>query len=84
MSVKIRLARIGTKNAPVYRIVATDVRNKRDGQALEILGTYNPISGKFAQFHLEQIDAWMNKGAQMTDTVKRLHKKYKKQHESAS
>lgn len=79
MSVKIRLARVGTKNAPVYRIVATDVRNKRDGQPLEILGTYNPASGKFVQFHVDKMQDWMSKGAQMTDTVKKLHKQYQKQ-----
>jgi small subunit ribosomal protein S16 len=84
MSVKIRLARVGTKNAPIYRVIATDVRNKRDGQALEILGTYNPISGKFVQFHVERMQVWMDKGAQMTDTVKKLHKQYKKQQQTAS
>jgi small subunit ribosomal protein S16 len=84
MSVKIRLARVGTKNAPVYRVVATDVRNKRDGQPLEILGTYNPGSGTFVQFHVDKMLAWVNKGAQMTDTVKKLHKQYQKQQKTIS
>ncbi|HEX6112917.1 MAG TPA: 30S ribosomal protein S16, partial [Geminicoccaceae bacterium] len=43
MSVRIRLARGGTKKRPFYRIVATDSRDPRDGRFLEKLGTYNPI-----------------------------------------
>ncbi len=79
MAVKIRFARIGTKNAPVYRIVATDVRNKRDGKALDDLGTYNPVDGKVIQFHKERIDAWISKGAIISDAVKRIYKIYTKQ-----
>lgn len=82
MSVKIRFARLGTKNAPVYRIVATDTRNKRDGRALEVLGTYNPIDGKVIQFHEEAIKLWLAKGALMTDSVKRVHKLYNKQQQA--
>ena len=51
MAVKIRLARLGTTNAPVFRIVAIDSRRKRDGACLENLGTYDPISHKLIQFH---------------------------------
>ena len=51
MAVSIRLARIGKKKAPFYRIVATDRRNKRDGEFLENLGTYNPLTGELIQFH---------------------------------
>lgn len=79
MAVKIRFARIGTKNAPVYRIVATDVKNKRDGKALDVLGTYNPVEGKVIQFHAERIDAWLAKGALISDAVKRVYKMYHKQ-----
>lgn len=78
MAVKIRLARIGKKNAPFYRIVATDSRNKRDGEALEILGTYNPRSGELVQFNDTRIDAWIKVGAIPTDSVKRLQKIFKK------
>lgn len=78
MAVKIRLSRIGKKNAPFYRIVAIDERKKRDGAALEILGTYNPRSGDFIQFHEARIQYWKGLGAQETDAVKKLQKAFKK------
>jgi small subunit ribosomal protein S16 len=78
MAVKIRLSRIGKKNAPVYRIVAVDSRKKRDGEALENLGTYDPIRGVLVQFHEERINDWVSKGAIMTDVVKKLQKMNKK------
>lgn len=78
MAVKIRLSRIGKKHAPVYRIVAIDSRKKRDGESLDILGTYDPIAGKIVQFHNDKIEEWISKGAIMTDAIKRLQKVYKK------
>jgi small subunit ribosomal protein S16 len=78
MSVKIRLSRIGKKNAPFYRIVAIDERKKRDGAFLEDLGTYNPNGGSLVTFKQERIDDWIAKGAIATDVVKRLYKKHKK------
>lgn len=78
MSVRIRLARIGKKKAPVYRIVAVDKRAKRDGQFLENLGTFNPISGEMVQFHADRIQAWIEKGAQMSDSVVKLQRRFKK------
>jgi small subunit ribosomal protein S16 len=78
MSVSIRLARIGKKKAPFYRIVAVDKRKKRDGQYLENLGTYNPLTGEIVQFHTEQFDAWVQKGALPSDTVLKIKKQYSK------
>ncbi|MFA6065568.1 MAG: 30S ribosomal protein S16 [Candidatus Babeliaceae bacterium] len=77
MAVKIRFSRIGKKNAPFYRIVAIDSRRKRDGESLEILGTYNPLKGEIVQFHDDKIQAWVQQGAIMTDAVKRLQKIYR-------
>ncbi len=74
MAVKIRLSRIGKKNAPVYRIVAIDSRKKRDGASLEVLGTYNPITGKLIQFNRERIDAWIAQGAIPSDAVRKLQR----------
>ncbi len=74
MAVKIRLSRIGKKNAPFYRIVAIDSRKKRDGKFLEDLGTYNPLTGELVQFHQERVEEWIKKGAIPTDTVVRLQK----------
>lgn len=74
MSVKLRLARIGTKNVPVFRLVAIDSRKKRDGRYLEDLGTYNPVTGKLLQFHADRFAYWVSQGAIQSDTVKKLHK----------
>ena len=78
MSVKIRLSRIGKKNAPFYRIVAIDSHKKRDGKSLEILGTYNPLNGELIQFNNERIDAWIKLGALPTDAVKKLQRLHNK------
>ena len=72
MAVKIRLSRIGKKNAPFYRIVAIDSRKKRDGKYIEDLGTYNPLTGKLVQFHQDRVDEWLKKGAVPSETVERL------------
>ena len=77
MAVKLRLARIGKKNAPLYRIVAIDSHKRRDGAAIENLGTYDPRKKTFAQFHEERFQHWVSLGAIPTDTVKRLRKAYK-------
>ena len=78
MAVKIRLARIGTKNLPFYRIVAIDQRKKRDGEFLEDLGSYNPRSNELIHFKKDRLDAWVAQGALPTDVVKKLCKMYKK------
>ena len=71
--VVIRLARHGAKKAPVYRVVATDSRNGRDGRFIEILGTYNPTgANKGSTLKLDRIGHWLGLGAQPSDTVSRL------------
>lgn len=77
--VKIRLSRIGKKHVPFYRIVAVDSREKRDGACLESLGTVDGLKSKIINMETERIDAWVSKGAVMTDTVQKLYKMYKKQ-----
>lgn len=73
MAVKIRLARHGAKKRPYYRVVVADSRAPRDGRLIEEVGRYNPLTDPSTiQFDLEKIDAWIAKGAQPTDTVKRL------------
>lgn len=79
MAVKIRFARMGKTHAPMYRVVAIDSRKKRDGEALEILGTFDPIAGKIVQFHAERVQAWVDKGAILTDSVKKIQKMHKRQ-----
>lgn len=73
--VKIRLARLGAKKNPFYRVVVADSRSRRDGPFIEILGTYDPMKEP-ADFKVDADKArsWIDKGAQPTDTVKRLLK----------
>ncbi len=76
MSVKLRLQRIGTKKKPFYRVVAVDSKKKRDGEVIEYLGKYHPIS-KTDQFAVDetQVIKWLNNGAVPTGTIERLLKK---------
>lgn len=78
MSVRIRLARIGKKKVPFFRIVAVDKREKRDGKYLENIGTYNALTGEVIQFHVEKLNSWVGKGAIPSDTVKRITKNFEK------
>jgi small subunit ribosomal protein S16 len=74
--VKIRLTRGGAKKRPHYRVIAIDERSQRDGRPLEYLGTYDPTPEEVqVKLRLDAIDAWLAKGAQMSDTVKSLVKK---------
>ncbi len=73
MAVKIRLARAGAKKAPFYRLVAADSRSPRDGRFIEILGRYNPrTEPSTIEIDIEKVDAWLAKGAQMTETAGKL------------
>jgi small subunit ribosomal protein S16 len=67
--------RTGAKKRPSYRIVVKEKKSKRDGAYLENLGTYNPTRQP-AEINLkpERVDYWISKGAQPTDTVRRLIK----------
>ena len=75
MAVKLRLMRMGAKKRPFYRIVATDSRSRRDGEYLELVGTYNPInSEKDVKINEEVALKWLNNGAIPSDTVRNLFK----------
>lgn len=71
MAVKLRLTRMGAKKRPTYRIVASDSHTKRDGQYIELVGTYNPIENE-TKINEEVALKWLNLGAQPSDTVKNL------------
>ena len=75
MAVKIRLTRMGAKKRPTYRIVATDSRSPRDGQYLELIGTYAPVGEGQVKINEEVALKWLNNGAQPTDTVRNLFSK---------
>jgi len=77
--VVIRLARHGAKKAPVYRVVATDSRNRRDGRFIEILGTYTPTgTNEGVKLKLDRVDHWISLGAQPSTTAMRLIKSARK------
>lgn len=78
--VVIRLRREGTKNRPYFRLVAADHRFPTTGRFLELLGTYDPLKkdGENFSLNLEQIDAWIAKGAQPSETAASLIKKARK------
>ena len=84
MAVKIRLSRIGKKHVPFFRIIAVDSRKKRDGEFLENLGTFDVHNNSFVQFNAEGINEWVAKGAVVTDSVKKLQRKFALQGNGAS
>ena len=76
MAVKIRMKRVGAKNAPVFRIVVADSRSPRDGKFIEEIGTYQPLKkGDNFNMDLERAKYWLSKGAQPSDTVASFIKK---------
>jgi small subunit ribosomal protein S16 len=76
MSLKIRLARGGSKKRPYYHVVVADARAPRDGRFLEKLGSWNPMlpkdNEKRVELNIERIQEWIAKGAQPTDRVLRF------------
>lgn len=79
MAVAIRMKRMGRKNREYYRICATDRRSPRDGRVIEELGTYDPhVSETDARCTLNgpRVDYWISVGAQPSDAVRVLIKKY--------
>ena len=73
MAVKIRLARGGAKKMPFYQIVVADERFPRDGRFIEKLGQYDPRQEQsLLNLKEDRTLEWLNKGAQPTDTVRRL------------
>jgi small subunit ribosomal protein S16 len=76
MSLKIRLARIGAKKRPYYRIVIADSRSPRDGRYIEKIGTYDPLqpkdSAERVKFVEDRLKHWLGVGAQPTDRVLRF------------
>jgi small subunit ribosomal protein S16 len=75
VAVKLRLTRIGSKKNPIYRVVAADSRSPRDGKFIEIVGRYNPQTDPSTiELNEEKVKAWLHKGAQPTEPVRRLLK----------
>lgn len=73
MPVKMRLQRHGSKKRPFYFIVVADARAPRDGKFIQKLGTYNPLTvPATVQLDRQKALDWLHKGAQPTDTVRRI------------
>ncbi len=78
MAVAIRFARIGKKKTPFFRIVAINSRKQRDGEFLENLGTYNPLTGEIVQLDEAKVQAWVSKGAVPSESFLKVQKHYNK------
>ena len=75
MAARIRLARVGSKKNPVYRVVVADSRSPRGGRFIEIIGRYNPQSDpSIIELDEAKVRDWMSKGAQPSESVRRLLK----------
>ena len=71
--VKLRLARMGSKKKPFYRIVASTSTSPRDGRFIEVVGTYNPVAEPaIVKIDEEKAMKWLREGAKPTDTVRSL------------
>ena len=74
----IRLARVGARKQPHYRVVVIEKDRARNGRSVEVVGTYNPRTNPASvKLEQERIDYWTSKGAQMSETVNKLVKKSK-------
>ncbi len=74
----IRLARVGARKQPHYRIVVIEKDRARNGRSVEVVGTYNPrTEPATVAFKHDRIDYWTAKGAQLSETVAKLLSKQK-------
>lgn len=80
MALTIRLSRIGAIHKPIYHVVVAEARSRRDGAAVEMLGTYSPRSkaADALTLKVDRVDYWISKGAKPSDTVHSLVKKARK------
>lgn len=75
--VKLKLSRTGKKHQPHFRIVAIEAKTKRDGEYIEMIGHYSPLTKELV-LDKAKYDAWISKGAQPTETVATLYKRSQK------
>lgn len=74
MAVSLRLMRLGKKNRPFYRIIATEKTRKRNGKYLEKIGIYNPFDVEPVKIDDQKLKYWVNKGAQVSKGLRKLLK----------
>ena len=76
MALKIRLTKVGSVHQPLYRVVVAEARSRRDGAAVENLGTYTPkTKGNPINLNMERVEYWLSKGALPTNTMHAMIKK---------
>ena len=72
----IRLARVGARKKPFYRVVVIEKERARNGRSVEVVGTYNPrTTPASVDLKRERIEHWLSKGAKLSETVSRLFSK---------
>lgn len=71
MAVKMRLTRMGDKKSPFYRVVVIDSHKARDGQYVDLVGTYNPLNEEL-KLDVDKAKKWIDNGVQPTETVRTL------------
>jgi small subunit ribosomal protein S16 len=75
MALKVRLARLGAKKKPFYRLVVAESGAKRDGRFLDIVGFYDPNKNPaVVEIKSDRLDGWLKKGARPTETAASLIK----------
>ncbi|MBU0534766.1 MAG: 30S ribosomal protein S16 [Patescibacteria group bacterium] len=73
MSVTIRLARIGRKNLPAYKVVVSNTRDKRNGRFVDLIGHFNPsVTPQEFKYDKEKFEKWVKNGALVTKSVQKL------------
>ena len=81
----IRLARVGARKKPYYRVVVIEKERARNGRSVEVVGTYNPrTTPASVELKRDRIEHWVSKGARMSETVNRLFSKAPATTESAA
>ena len=69
----IRLARVGARKQPYYRVVVIDKERARNGRSVEVVGLYNPrTTPATVELQRDRVDYWVSKGARLSNTVQRL------------
>ncbi len=76
MALKIRLTKVGSVHQPLYRVAVAEARSRRDGAAVEIIGTYRPgDKGNPINLKMDRVEYWLSKGALPTNTMHAMIKK---------
>ena len=73
MAVRVRLTRVGGRKNPIWRVVVADQRSPRDGRVIETIGRYNAqVEPSEIVLDEERLEHWLARGAQPSETVKKL------------